>query len=59
MDKAYAAYASYLMGEIHERTGEIELARQRYQFFIDLWAEADEELQPLVDDVRQRVARLR
>ena len=24
MDKAYAAYASYLMGEIHERTGEIE-----------------------------------
>lgn len=47
------------MGEIHERTGEIELARQRYQFFIDLWAEADEELQPLVDDVRQRVARLR
>jgi tetratricopeptide (TPR) repeat protein len=51
--------ASHLrIGEIHEQRGETDLAVERYSAFIDMWAEADPEYQPLVEDVRNRIARL-
>ena len=46
------------LGELYEERGQIEKARDYYGRFIDLWKNADPELQPLVRDVRQRLARL-
>jgi tetratricopeptide (TPR) repeat protein len=51
--------ASHLrIGEIHEQRGEIDRAVERYGEFVDLWSGADPEYQPLVEDVRNRIARL-
>ena len=33
-------------------------AAWHYSAFVELWQDADPELQPLVDEVRQRIARL-
>ncbi len=46
------------LGELYEERGDREKAVEYYSRFVDLWAEADPELQPLVDDIRGRVARL-
>jgi tRNA A-37 threonylcarbamoyl transferase component Bud32/tetratricopeptide (TPR) repeat protein len=46
------------IGEIHEARGETELALERYGTFVDLWSDADPEFLPLVEDVRNRMARL-
>ena len=32
---------------------------QQYEQFVESWSDADAESQPLVDDARQRIARLR
>jgi tetratricopeptide (TPR) repeat protein len=44
------------IGEIHEARGETDQAVERYGAFVELWAGADPEMQPLVDDVRNRIA---
>ena len=44
------------IGEIHEQRGETDQAVERYSAFIDMWAGADPEMRPLVDDVRNRIA---
>ncbi len=36
--------------------GEPEEARERYEQFIALWRNADPELQPLVEEARERIA---
>jgi len=46
------------IGEIYEARGETEMALERYGAFLDRWSDADPEFQPLVDDVRARMARL-
>ena len=46
------------LGELYEERGDREKAAEYYSRFVDLWAEADAELQPMVEDVRGRVARL-
>ncbi|HEV2751294.1 MAG TPA: tetratricopeptide repeat protein, partial [Gemmatimonadales bacterium] len=46
------------MGELYEERGQLAKARDYYGRFVDLWKNADPELQPLVRDVRQRLARL-
>jgi tetratricopeptide (TPR) repeat protein len=46
------------LGELHEQRGEREKALEYYGEFVDLWKDADPELQPLVEDVRARIARL-
>ena len=46
------------LGELYEERGQLDRARDYYGRFIDLWKNADPELQPLVRDVRQRLARL-
>jgi eukaryotic-like serine/threonine-protein kinase len=47
------------LGELYEAKGNLQKALDHYQAFVDLWKNADPELQPRVRDVRGRVERLR
>jgi eukaryotic-like serine/threonine-protein kinase len=46
------------LGELNEARGERTQALGYYQRLVDLWKDADAELQPVVRDVRARMARL-
>lgn len=46
------------LGELYEERNNQEKAVQYYNRFVELWSDADPELQPLVEDVRNRIARL-
>jgi pentatricopeptide repeat protein len=46
------------VGELHEARGEHELAIRRYNELVELWRDADPELQEFVQEVRERIARL-
>jgi tetratricopeptide (TPR) repeat protein len=46
------------LGELYEQRGNRAKALGYYGRFVDLWKEADPELQPVVKDVRARIARL-
>ncbi len=44
------------LGELYEAEGDLSLAADRYAAFVDLWENADPELQPQVTEVRERLA---
>jgi tetratricopeptide (TPR) repeat protein len=46
------------LGELYEGKGDRAKATQYYNRFVELWRDADPELQPAVREVRQRLARL-
>jgi tetratricopeptide (TPR) repeat protein len=46
------------LGELYEAKGERAKAAHYYQMFVDLWKNAEPELQPQVLDVKRRLARL-
>ena len=46
------------LGQLYESMGKTDKAVQNYRAFIDLWKNADPELQPRVADARKRLARL-
>jgi tetratricopeptide (TPR) repeat protein/tRNA A-37 threonylcarbamoyl transferase component Bud32 len=46
------------VGELHEARGERELAIRRYNELVELWRDADPELQVIVQDMRERITRL-
>ena len=46
------------LGELYEAKAQRDKALSHYRVFIDLWKDADPELQPQVTDARQRVAAL-
>jgi tetratricopeptide (TPR) repeat protein len=46
------------LGQIYESMGKTDKAVENYRAFIDLWKNADPELQPRVADARKRLARL-
>jgi serine/threonine-protein kinase len=46
------------LGELYEAKGDRKRAADYYGRFVDLWKDADPELQPGVREVRQRLARL-
>jgi tetratricopeptide (TPR) repeat protein len=46
------------LGEMYEAKGNVDKALTHYQAFVDLWKNADPELQPRVRDVRGRIERL-
>jgi tetratricopeptide (TPR) repeat protein/tRNA A-37 threonylcarbamoyl transferase component Bud32 len=46
------------LGELYESKGDRKKAAHYYGRFVDLWKDADPELQPGVREVRQRLARL-
>jgi hypothetical protein len=45
-------------GELYEAKGNRQKAVERYSRFVELWRNADPELQPGVREIRERVARL-
>jgi len=52
----YLAPAHLHQAEIYARRGQRELAAGHYRKFIELWSDADPELQPVVENARKRVA---
>ncbi len=46
------------LGELYQERGDTAKARDYYGRFVELWKDADGELQPIVRDVRQRLVRL-
>jgi len=46
------------LGELYEERGDRDKARDYYGRFLNLWKNADRELQPQVRDVKQRLERL-
>ena len=59
------SYEAWFLGSTYRRLGELyearddrERALEYYHKFVELWNDADPELQPLVEDVRDRIARL-
>jgi tetratricopeptide (TPR) repeat protein len=50
--------ARFLRGEIYERQGKRDLARQQYQQALAQWEDADSVLDNLVDRVKARLAGL-
>ncbi len=46
------------LGELYEDRNDFEKAIDYYNRFVELWANADPQLQPIVADIRSRIARL-
>lgn len=57
-DLPYLAPSHLRRARIHEQRGNVAEAAEHYRSFVHLWREADQELQPLVHDARQRLDRL-
>jgi tetratricopeptide (TPR) repeat protein len=58
-DDSYTLAPAYKrLGELYEARADRAQAREYYGRFADLWKDADRELQPLVREVRARLARL-
>ncbi|HTR78370.1 MAG TPA: tetratricopeptide repeat protein, partial [Gemmatimonadaceae bacterium] len=57
-DAAFLAGSYKRLGELYEAKGDAKRAIANYGKFIDLWKDADPELQPKVAEVRRRLARL-
>ena len=58
VDGAFLPVVHKRLGELYEAKGQREKALEHYRAFIELWKDADPELQPKVTDARQRVAAL-
>jgi tetratricopeptide (TPR) repeat protein len=58
VDGGFLAGAHKRLGELHEARGDRVRATHHYAKFVELWKDADPELQPKVADVRRRLARL-
>ena len=57
-DETALARAHLRLGELHEAKGDIDRAKRHYQTFVQLWKNADPELQPKVAIARGRLAAL-
>ena len=55
---ALLAPSHYHRGQIYEDMGDTEKALWHYSAFAELWEDADPEYQPLVEEVKGRMARL-
>jgi tetratricopeptide (TPR) repeat protein len=54
----YLAPSHLRQAEIYDRREDRREAAKHYRRFIELWREADRELQPVVDQARKRLAAL-
>ena len=54
----YLAPSQLRQAEIYDRRGDRDEAVKHYRRFIELWQNADPELQPLVVGARKRLAEL-
>jgi tetratricopeptide (TPR) repeat protein len=59
VDAANLAGAYKRLGELYDARGDRQKAASYYRKFVELWKNADPELQPTVAEVRQRLARAR
>ncbi len=57
-DLVYVAPSHFHRGEIYEARGDLEAAVAHYERVLELWRDADPELQPLVGEARARIARM-
>jgi tetratricopeptide (TPR) repeat protein len=57
-DALYLAGAHKRLGELYEAKGDRTKAASHYTKFVELWKNADPELQPKVAEVKKRLARL-
>jgi tetratricopeptide (TPR) repeat protein len=57
-DATYLAATYQRLGELYETKGDRKRAVESYEKLIALWKNADPELQPIVKDAKERVARL-
>jgi len=55
---AFEPAAALRQAEIHEALGEPAKAAEQYARFVDMWRDADPELQPQVEEARQRIREL-
>ena len=55
---AYWPLAYLYIGQANEELGDAEQARNAYATFVDMWLDADPELQPLVEEARAALKRL-
>jgi tetratricopeptide (TPR) repeat protein len=58
VDGVFLPVVHQRLGELYEAKGARERALAHYRLFLELWKDADPELQPRVTDARQRVAAL-
>jgi tetratricopeptide (TPR) repeat protein len=58
IDPQYLAGVLKRLGELYDQRGDHERAITNYQLFVDLWKDADVELQPMVQRARSRAAEL-
>ena len=58
-DLLYTGPAELRQPQIYERKGYRRRAIEHYSQFVKLWAESDAELQPIISQARQALARLR
>lgn len=47
------------LGKVYEALGEYEKARKAYEYFVEYWRDADPEVQPMVEEARQAIVRLK
>lgn len=57
-DALYLGPSLRRLGELYEAKGDRDNAIAQYTRFVELWKDADPELQPHVNDVRARLRRL-
>ena len=57
-DGLFLAGSHKRLGELYEAKGDRQRAASHYTTFVELWKKADPELQPQVNEVRKRLARL-
>jgi tetratricopeptide (TPR) repeat protein len=57
-DAEFLAISNRRLGELWEQKGDRQKALVYYLRFVDLWKNADPELQPKVAEVRRRIARI-
>ena len=56
---AWNLAASYQrLGELYDKKGDRQAAIGAYERLLDLWSNADAELQPIIQDTHARIARL-
>lgn len=58
-DARWRAASHRRLGELYEAKGDTRRALEQYVRFTELWADAEPELQPQVQEIRSRIARLR
>jgi tetratricopeptide (TPR) repeat protein len=47
------------LGKVYEALGEYDKAREAYEYFLEYWRDADSEVQPMVEEARQAIIRLK